>query len=304
LLTWTTISDYYHRYIYPGPNTTFTFANGTSLTVTNIAHIKQDLTGVISGPTFFAQFCNITGTPPAAHAESAGTDATNVASGSGIFAPGYPAPVNITTDAVVSGYYLDGPGYEDVAVISLLAFESNSFPEFQNVAQAFFADAVLHGKTKLVVDLSANGGGYILQGYDLFRQLFPDIIQEGNTRWRESDTFMTISEIYSANSANFTPLLTAPPVRMQQFETVFNSGYDMNITNQPFPTFADKFGPFVHKGDNYTALMRWNLTDPFTTSDDIYGVGTDITGYNSRTNFTQPFKAENIILVCSRNMQT
>jgi hypothetical protein len=177
-----------------------------------------------------------------------------------------------------------------------LAFESESFVEFQQVEQQFFADAVRDGKTKLVIDLSANGGGYILQGYDLFRQLFPNIVQDGYTRWRESDTFLTIADIYSANSANFNPS-AASVEAIQQYEATFNYRYDLNLTDQPFLTFADKFAPHVYKGDNFTNLMRWNLSDPFTTSNPDYGVGTDITGYNSRTNFTQPFKAENIILV-------
>jgi hypothetical protein len=279
------------RYIYPGSNTTFTFANGTALTLDNVAHVKGTFTGVTDGQSYFQHFCNATGGAGPDHAA-----VTVDASTAGVIAPGYPTPVVITNDSVVSGYYLNGTGYDDVAVISLLAFESESFVEFQQIEQKFFADAVRDGKTKLVIDLSANGGGYILQGYDLFRQLFPHIVQDGYTRWRESDTFLAISEIYSANSANFTPS-TASAEAIEQYETTFNYRYDLNFTNQAFLSFTDKFAPHVFKGDNFTNLMRWNLTDPLTTSDPTYGVGTNITGYNSRTNFTQPFKAENIILV-------
>jgi hypothetical protein len=222
----------------------------------------------------------------------------NAGSSAVITAPGYPPAVDITNDGVVSGYYLNGTGHRDVAVLSLLAFESEDFVEFQKTAQKFLSDAVLAGKTKLIVDLSANGGGYILQGYDMFRQLFPNIVQDGYTRWRESDTFLAISHIFSTLSTNFTEA-SASALDIQRYESTFNKGYDLNFTNQAFLTFADKFAPHVYKGDNFTALMRWNLTDPLTTSDFTYGVGTNITGYNSRTNFTQPFKAENIILVCS-----
>jgi hypothetical protein len=253
--------------------------------------VKGVFTGVVDGPSYFQHFCNATG--GAGPADSA--TAADV-SPAGVIAPGYPEPVVITNDTVVSGYYLNGTGYDDVAVLSLLAFESESFVEFQQAEQQFFADAVRDGKTKLVIDLSANGGGYILQGYDLFRQLFPNIVQDGYTRWRESDTFLTIAEIYSANSANFNPS-TASVEAIQQYETTFNYRYDLNLTDQPFLSFADKFAPHVYKGDNFTNLMRWNLSDPLTTSNPDYGVGTDITGYNSRSNFTQPFKAENIILV-------
>ena len=43
--------------------------------------------------------------------------------------------------------------------------------------------------------------------------------------------------------------------------------------------------------------MRWNFNDNLTTTNTTYGLGTDITGYGSRANFTQPFAAEDIIMV-------
>ena len=201
--------------------------------------MKGGFAGVVDGPSFFMRFCNATGA--AGSSESADTAD---ASGPGFLVPGYPTPIEITLDGVVSGYYLNGTGYEDVAVMSLLSFESETFVEFQEIEQKFLADAVRDGKTKLIVDLSANGGGYILQGYDLFRQLFPSIIQDGYSRWRESDTFLTIAEIYSAQSANFTPVSPSEE-NVRHYETTFNKGYDLNSTDQPFLTFEDKFAPHV-----------------------------------------------------------
>ncbi|KAH9213176.1 hypothetical protein DL95DRAFT_390761 [Leptodontidium sp. 2 PMI_412] len=285
------------RYIYPGSNTTFTFANGTTLVTENIAKVKGLFNAVTDGASFYTRFC----TGPKAFSAA---DASEVAEeeieeeelAPSVVAPGYPAPVVITSDGIVSGYYLNGTGFEDVAVISLLAFESESIVEFQSVAEQFFAAAKRDGKTKLVIDLSANGGGYILQGYDLFRQLFPSIIQDGYSRWRESDTFLAIAEIYSANSANFNAE-TATPDLINQYESTFNYRYDLNLTNQPFSSFKDKFGPNVINGVDYTEIMRWNLDDPLTTSNETFGLGTDVTGYGSRKNFTQPFAAENIIML-------
>ncbi|KAK0100490.1 hypothetical protein ONS95_008438 [Cadophora gregata] len=285
------------RYIYPGSNTTFTFANGTTLVTENIAKVKGLFSAVTDGASFYQRFCtgpkSFTGADAAEVAEEEIEDEPAAAE---VVNPGYPAPILITSDGIVSGYYLNGTGFEDVAVISLLAFESESIVEFQTVAQDFFAAAKRDGKTKLVVDLSANGGGYILQGYDLFRQLFPSIVQDGYSRWRESDTFLAIAEIYSANSANFDPDTASADI-INQYESVFNYRYDLNLTNQPFLTFQDKFGPNVIDGVNYTEIMRWNLDDPLTTSNDTFGLGTDVTGYRSRKNFTQPFEAENIIML-------
>lgn len=252
--------------------------------------MKSDWTGVTDGQSFYEVFC--TGPRDTARV-AASVDVVDA----GIIVPGYPTPVVITNDNVVSGYYLNGSGYEDVAVLTLLAFESESYVEFQGVQQVFFADAVAAGKTKLVIDLSANGGGYILQGYDTFRQLFPDIIQDGYTRWRENEVFLAISQVYSADSANFNPV-TATNDQIEQHESSFDYHYDLNLTDQPFESFDAKFAPHVFKGDNFTNIMRWNLNDPLTTSNATYGLGSDVTGYRSRTNFTQPFAAENIILVC------
>ena len=253
--------------------------------------MKGNFAGVTDGASFYEVFC--TGpSSSAAEVLAAAVDAAAVPT-----PPGYPTPVIATNDTIVSGYYLDGAGFEDVAVISLLAFESESPVEFQMVAQDFFAEAVAAGKKKLVIDLSSNGGGYILQGYDLFRQLFPQIVQDGNTRFRENDQLLTIAHLYSdAIPADYNPD-TASNAIINEYESFFNYRYDYNITNQPFLTFGDKFDPHYYQGDPFTNIIRWNFNDPLTTSNSTYGFGTDVTGYGSRTNFTQPFAAEDIIML-------
>jgi hypothetical protein len=276
---------------YPGPITSFTFENGTYIELANVAHVKGDFTGVTDGPSFYQVFCN-SFESASAEAEVGSVAATGVAG-----PPGYPEAVISTNDSVVSGYYLDGEGFEDVAVISLLAFENESPLEFQTVAQDFIADALAAGKTKIVVDLSANGGGYILQGYDLFRQFFPHIIQEDYTRFRENEYLLDIAEIFSAAiPADYDPE-TASNELINDYESFFNYRYDYNFTEQPFLTYEDKFAPHVYQGDNFTNLVRWNFNDPLTTYNTSYGFGTEITGYGDRSNFTQPFLAENIILL-------
>jgi hypothetical protein len=245
--------------------------------------VKGNFDGVTDGPSFYEKFCTGPVNSPAGAAA--------------VVAPGYPNPVITTNDSIVSGFYLDGAGFEDVAVISLLAFESESPLEFQTVAQNFFAEAKAASKTKLVVDLSANGGGYIFQGYDLYRQLFPDIIQEDYTRVRENDQMLAISRILSDVIPDDYNPNTAPVLLIEAYEVLFNYRYDYNLTEQPFLTFEDKFAPHVFAGDNYTNIIRWNFNDPLTTSNTTFGFGTDITGYGSRTNFTQPFAAEDIIML-------
>ncbi|KAK3399896.1 hypothetical protein B0T20DRAFT_172260 [Sordaria brevicollis] len=280
------------RYIYQGANTTLTFANGTSVTLENQAAVKADMTGVTSGAAYYAKFCNPNGVSSAATSESAAAaPAANV--------PGYPKPVIITSDAVVSGYFLEGAGYEDVAVIALLAFSSQSIAEFQAVVQDFLAEAVAAGKTKLIVDFQNNGGGYILQGYDFFRQLFPSIVQDGYSRWKETDSYNAMAEIVSDRVAGVNPYTNPDGDLVEDYESWFNYRYDLNLTNQPFPSFASKFSPHVYANTPYTNLMRWNLNDNLTTTNDTYGMGIEITGYGSLNPsvVSQPFDASNIVIL-------
>lgn len=90
---------------------------------------------------------------------------------------------------------------------------------------------------------------------------------------------------------------TASSDLIGKYETWFNYRYDYNLTNQPFETFKDKFAPHLYKGDEYTNLMRWNLDDPLTTVNSTYGMGIEIYGYGSLSNLTQPFAAENIVML-------
>ena len=78
--------------------------------------MEGNFTGVTDGPSFYEVFCNST--------------SSNSSTTSHIIALGT-LPVITTNDNIVSGYYLDGEGYDDMAVISLLAFESLSPVEFQ-----------------------------------------------------------------------------------------------------------------------------------------------------------------------------
>jgi len=83
-------------------------------------------------------------------------------------------------------------------VLSVPSFVSVSGAqiEFQQVAKDFLAQAKAAGKTKLIIDVSANGGGTILQGYDLFKQLFPAIEPYAAAdRFRASESVKLIGEV-------------------------------------------------------------------------------------------------------------
>lgn len=179
-------------------------------------------------------------------------------------ATGYPAPVVISADMQVSGYYLPD---SDVAVLAMLSFEPTIPIQWQQVVDKFLATAKADGKTKLVVDLAANGGGLILQGYVTFRQLFPNIVQGGNTRFRDTPESLALDQVISGVfPPGFDPYTSSDDLLISLWETVPNYKYDYNIENEHFSSFDEKFAPHMYYGDNFTNIIRWDLNDNLTTS--------------------------------------
>ena len=281
-------------YIYPGTNTTIGFKDGTSRTFTATSKVLADFSGVTDGESAYKKFCNPN--PPAAPEVVATTTASPLVAPTATPAPGYPIPDVISSDHVVSGYFLNSTENSDVAVLSMLSFEPSVPAEFQATVQQFLADAKAAGKKKIVIDVSANGGGYILQGYDTFRQFFPQIEQDGFTRFRYTEALAVMAQQFAiAIPANYTPE-TADPDTINAYESFVNYRYDYNINDTHFTSVADKIGPHEYNNDNFTSIIRWDLNDPITTVNDTFGIGMEITGYGTRKNFTQPFAAEDIIL--------
>lgn len=285
--------------IYPGANTTLEFEDGTVKVLENYAQVEGNFSEVIDADSMYQRFC----TGP--HLQPYTSNITYPFPSPPPLPPtatypvyGYPTPAIISSDGQVSGYLLDesDPAYADVAVLAMLSFQP-SFPvEFQSVVETFITKARSAGKTKLVIDLSGNGGGTILVGYDTFRQLFPSIVQDGFSRFREHEAFDILSRELSLYSTKFDAA-TADNKQIFAYLSVPNYHYDLNETNQNFMTHDDKFAPQRYNGDAFTSIMRWNLSDPLTTTNTTWGVGETITGYSNRQNFTQPFEAMDIIMV-------
>jgi hypothetical protein len=222
---------------YPGPNTTIQFENGTINTYQNYAEVIGVFTGVVDGPSAYQQFC----TGPHAYAAPASSVVERQAATPPSLPPiatttayRYPTPTVISSDQQISGYFLDDePGYEDVAILAIISFEPNYVVEFQSVIQTLISDAKAAGKTKVIIDLSANGGGIILTGYDAFRQFFPQTTQDGFSRFREHNAFDIMAQQISEYSANFN-ISDAGSDEVFAYESRLNYRYNLNLTNGSF----------------------------------------------------------------------
>ncbi|QDS76907.1 hypothetical protein FKW77_004139 [Venturia effusa] len=281
------------RWIYPGATTDLAFANGSTASYTNYARVMMPLDGVASGEDLARKyFAYNTSTFDLRNPPVPTTTATP--SPTSIPAPGYPTPIVRETENAIGGYYLDEEEYADVAVLSVPSFDGTI--NFQQVGKYFLGKAVADGKKKLVIDVSANGGGIILQGYDLFKQLFPliDPYAAGD-RFRAHESFDLIGQFASNISGFYPRSLNLSDQNILDLESLpLNYRSDLNpTTNAHFTSWPDKYGPETHHGDNFTKLFKWWLDDPLTTWN---SGGIEVTGYGIPAT-PQPFNASNIVIV-------
>jgi hypothetical protein len=181
-------------------------------------------------------------------------------------------------------------------VPNFVASNSAEVP-FQRLTQDFIPKALADGKTKLIIDLQANGGGTVLQGYDMFKQLFPDIDPYGANRMRAHEAVDIIGQSFSTFASKFLPRGSSTNTTVQFAQSsYFDYHQDTKVDGTPFASWDEKIGPQEVNGDQYTTTSRWNLSDvyvPYTSG------GINVTGYGALANVTgsPKFAPENIVLV-------
>ena len=164
------------------PNITVTYANGTERFEETVAYVRSvaDFTSIFTGEDYYQTFCNpATGTDNTPTAEPSFPPEPTI--------PGYPMPVVRDTDAnVTHGYFLEGEGYEDTAVLVVSSFVSgnpfvpgfsslNYLIDMQKTLDRFFEECRNAGKSKLILDMTSNGGGLVTAGFELISQFFPTL---------------------------------------------------------------------------------------------------------------------------------
>ena len=259
--------------IYPGETTSLTFANGTTVTNENFARVLAPFDNITSGEDIYQKIFLFEDEPESAEelAISTSTSTSSATSASAtstststtaIPAPGYPTPIIQGSGNANAGFFLDGEGYDDVAVLAVKSFVggAGSQENFQAVNTYLIDRAVAEGKTKLIIDVSANGGGTILQGYDLFTQLFPQILPYGANRFRAHEAFDLIGQEVSDFSGEFDR--SSPDLNdtvTDVLSSTFNYRTDATEDYEPFTSWEEKFGPHAYGPgpSEYTSLIRW-----------------------------------------------
>ena len=165
-----------------GSSVTLTYDNGQEKSQESVAVFRAgaNFTGVKTGEDFYNRFCNpnatqtVVAAPPAPPANT-----TTALPKPAPTIQGYPFPIVRDSGAnTTSGYFLNGTGYDNVAVLSVLGFSPAGdigaveyLSNFQSTVSSFLSQSKAAGKTRLVVDVSANGGGFVIAGFELFSQV-------------------------------------------------------------------------------------------------------------------------------------
>lgn len=196
-----TTADYFYvgSYLSLPDESKLSLANGTTLRFLNLAVPNANLYGITTGDDLH-QAAEVPFATPGRHrrrdtapappstrrAATAAAPPCRFPHGDRPRPQNWPVAVDEHVDKYAGGYFLSGSPHNDTAVLQMASFESlypglgsdtacgvADMVEFHRFVTSFVSRFREEGKTRLVVDLSANGGGYEAILADVFDQLFP-----------------------------------------------------------------------------------------------------------------------------------
>ncbi|KAK4177825.1 hypothetical protein QBC36DRAFT_326230 [Triangularia setosa] len=161
--------------------TTVKLQNGTTLDFDNTAYVRANFSNIDSGPSLYKTYGQGNGTAPSTFAqifynwaEQNWTAPRN----------GFPIPSNTTPSESLRTFLLPDATFEDTAVFALNSFVEAETP-YANLASLYFAARVNNvtrdfinaakasNRTKLILDLQGNGGGFTDYITVVYFHLFP-----------------------------------------------------------------------------------------------------------------------------------
>jgi hypothetical protein len=294
---------------YPGATTDVTFENGTNQSYPNSALIlsSSDWSLVESPEDFYNTFVRFSLSNKRSLAKREETkhllprqlrqpkESDFTDDEAAILPVQYPEPVieHSAADVPLAGFFIE-TGAGTVGVLMIQTFNVQSIPddaeEFQLVVEEFIKEAKTRNVAKIVIDLRNNGGGLVMLGYDTYLQFFPSQKPQLLSRYRAHDATNLIGEKLSTLELNSQTV--------DWYSTPFNYHAYLDADLKAFDNWEDMYGPNKFNDDEFTNLLRYNLSDPLVTSSDRFSVGITMTGYGDRSQFTDdPFPKEDIILL-------
>ncbi|KAF7717900.1 Uncharacterized protein PECH_002700 [Penicillium ucsense] len=252
---------------------TLTFANGTTRRIKKRAIPKERLFAYKNGTSLYNSHCIPRGLPKAKTAIATETEEASSV-------PGLPNTQWRNSANTIAGFYSNMTGLEDTAIMFLPSFASSP-GEAAQIAVNFLQNATTAGKTSIVIDVSANPGGYLSYGIDLARIFFPDAEPYTATRYRAHTAAKYLTEAFAASD---TPDSSKAFAYREMVKPDQKSG---------FSSWQDLYGPEVILGSpssNLLANFNYSATSTATYP---------INGYGSVPLIPKqpPFPAKNITIV-------
>jgi hypothetical protein len=247
-----TTADYFYigSYLSLPDESKLELSNGTVLTFDNVAIPNANLLGITSGEDLH-QAAEVLFSSPGRRSKimlpkrDVPTAVCLIPHGDRPRPQNWPTAVDEHVDKYAGGYFLSGPDYNDTGVLQMTSFESlypglgsdtdcgvADMTEFHRFITSFVKKFREAGKTRLVVDMSANGGGYEAVLADVFDQLFPGQVPGFQYRARA-----TAAMGWIANATYGGP--GAEMLGMALFDDLHNG-------------WPEVYGPEEIAGDNFT----------------------------------------------------
>ncbi|KAI0150264.1 hypothetical protein GGR57DRAFT_504603 [Xylariaceae sp. FL1272] len=247
------------QFVWPGVNsTTLQFKNGSTLELKTYAKYNWDVF-----PQSIEHMYEITCTPNQVSSSSSKRS-------------------SLATRTVIDRHTKRQDSSEPTKTAAPLGYGTPFLRDPYNKMVGYFLDdettviAVASGRTKMIVDLTANSGGSITQGFDLFKLFFPDLFPYSGTRMRLHEGLESLLDIYRIYSADECPGSVSPfcpgawvtPDQTSSFDSIssFIQGdvqYDVNVTAPLIANFNYTQSTIRGFSSSYPA----NNTRPFDASD-------------------------------------
>ncbi|CAI7617654.1 unnamed protein product [Penicillium bialowiezense] len=161
----------------------------------------------------------------------------------------------------IAGYYSKLSGLQDTATIFLPTF-SSSASEVAELTVDFLQNATAANKKNVLIDLSANPGGYMSIGIDMSRIFFPDSSPYTATRYRAHDAAKFLTKAYSRDDTTDSSNIFAykQMVRPDQ--------------KTDFGSWEELYGPHDILGSSSSSLLaNFNYTSTSSSVFPINGYG-------------------------------
>ncbi|KAJ5595511.1 Interphotoreceptor retinol-binding [Penicillium hispanicum] len=255
-----------------GSQITLKYSNGTTQTVEKTASPTERFFSYQNGTELYDVNCLPQSLSAATSSDAGAEQASEVT--------GLPDTTWRNSDNSIAGYFSNLTGLEDTGIIFLPTF-SSSPQEVVQVTTTFLQNATTAGKKNILIDVSANPGGYMTIGIDLFRIFFPDSFPYTATRFRAHDAAKYLTKAYSRD----TTLDSSNPYAYKQMVTPDQKS--------KFSSWQALYGPHEVLGSSSSSLLaNFNFS---SSSSEVY----PINGYGGipLSPAKSLFSADNIAIV-------